>query len=314
MTIRRLMSSAVVLGASLLCAHGASPYIPTFQGTFRGYFEQSTYDGSSRFTVRNARVAASGAPVDFLQYKVQVDLCDRGKFKVNDVYVSVLPVSSLKLTLGLQRVPFSIGASRSTHLRHFLHRSFVGKHTANLRSVGFKAAYTFKTLSTTLEGGIFNGGGNEEQGNWHKGDWVYSVKATYASPTGLWPAMAFMSRVLENKRVNMGGASLTFDKGRWFAEAEGFYARWNKRDCWQYVAAAQYRIPLKTRMANLLSFEGRFDGMTDGPNGLTATKRVTAGTTVSYAVAKFHADLKINYEQYFPTAGSKLTAGIILHF
>lgn len=313
MTIRRVLVSVLTLAAAT-AVQGASPYIPKINGTFRGMFEQSTYDGSSRFIVRNARVAASGAPVGFLEYKLQVDFCDRGKFKINDAYVSVLPGDNLKFTLGLQRVPFSVGASRSTHLRHFLNRSFPGKHTANVRSVGLKGAYTVTAIATTVEAGIYNGTDADNQSTWHKGEWVYSVKATCRPGAGLSPAVAFMSRMMEEGRVNMGGASLTYDRGAWFAEAEGAYMRWAGRDGWQWNAMAQYRLPLKSRMANQLSFEGRFDGTTDGPDGLESCRRITAGTTVSYITPAFHADFRVNYEQYFPTEGSRIAAGLILHF
>ena len=311
MTIRRILAVLCMCCASV-ATYAASPYMPTFTGTFRGFFEQSTYDGSSRFMVRNARVAATGAPVDFLEYKIQLDLYDRGKFKVNDVYVSVLPCKGLKFSVGQQRVPFSIGASRSTHLRPFLNRSFVGKHTANLRSMGLKAAYDIRPLRTTLEAGIFNG--TDDQSVWHKGEWVYSVKATCRPANGISPALAFMSRVIDKDRINICDASFTYDLGSWFVEAEGAYVRWSGRDSWQWNAAAQYRMKIRSRMANRLSFEGRFDGTNDGPDGLRSMRRITAGTTVSYVAAKFHADIKINYEQYFPAEGSRIAAGIILHF
>lgn len=68
-----------------------SQYVPTFHGTFRGFFEQSTTGGGSRFMVRNARFSAQGKVLPIAEYFFQLDLCDKGKLTILDAYVGVTP-------------------------------------------------------------------------------------------------------------------------------------------------------------------------------------------------------------------------------
>lgn len=59
------------------------------------------------------------------------------------------------------RVPFTIDAHRSPHVRFFANRSFIGKQVGDVRDVGATLAYTRKdaSLPFILEGGLFNGSG-----------------------------------------------------------------------------------------------------------------------------------------------------------
>lgn len=315
-----------------------STYIPQFHGTFRAFYEQSTAYGEKRFQVRNARLSAGGKVLPVAEYFFQVDLCDRGKMKILDAYVGVTPFKGFKVTGGQCRVPFSIGASRAPALYHFANRPSVCKLFGNLRAAGFKIGYTIPKTRLYIEGGAFNGTDMSDHSAWNK-SLTYSVKANYTTPGGLLPQVCFMSRKpgLEGIRINQVDASLTFQNSSWFIEAEYCYRTYtgNSHDASHgYNFEIDYGFPVKSAIVNRLSFQGRFDGITDASTGIRNSagvlgddyighNRVTVGATASYIKGSLHCDFRINYEQYFYTSGrhsisesddNKLVAALVLYF
>lgn len=340
----RRITVIILLAAVCLCASAndsiKSPkrFIPTLNGTFRAFFEQSTADGSDRFIVRNARLSASGEVLPILDYFVQVDFCAGGKFTVLDAFAR-LKFNSLNITVGQSRVPFGAGASRAPANYYFLNRSSVARYTGDLRSVGVKAQYTEPGTALSFEGGVFNASANSEQSTWNSHGFTYSIRANYKFPIGLTPQIAFMSRRPSTQpaaaRFNMLDASLTFAKGRWFAEAEymWLHCTGNFRNSCEYNLMGSYAIPVRAGYFNQLSFQTRWDGMTSSTSGIpgedglqTANyhgyNRVTAGATFSAVYKVVHLDLRLNYEQYFyghykqaaANADNRLVAGLILYF
>ncbi len=313
-------------------------YIPAFHGTFRAFYEMSTATGESRFMVRNARLAAGGNVLPIASYFLQVDLCDRGRMKILDAYISVSPAKGLKLMAGQMRVPFSVSASRAPALYYFANRPFVAKHFGNLRAVGVKAGYTLPSMPLYFEGGVFNGTDMSDHTGWNK-HLTYSVKANYTSSFGLKPEIGFMSRLpgSEGVRINQLNASLSWKGAGWYIEGEYGYRHYTGKShkaSHAYSIFADYGFPLRSRIVNRWSFQARFDGLTDASNGKfnsegklettwPACRRITVGTTASYLAGRVHCDFRINCEQYFysskeaapdPADNNKLVAALILYF
>lgn len=343
--MRRLIS-AITLAAACLCTCAADndgeikipeKYIPTVHGTFRAFYEHSTATGQSRFMVRNARLSAAGKVLPMADYFFQVDLCDRGKIKILDAYIGLIPLDGLKIMAGQCRVPFSVGASRIPAQYHFANRATMCKLYGNLRSAGVKIGYRLPHTPLYIEAGAFNGTDMTDHTPWNS-HLTYSAKANYTLGCGLVPQICFMSRLpgADGVRINQADASLTFQHGNWFAEAEYCYRHYTGNShtpSHGYNIMVDYGFPIRTRLANRLSFQGRFYGITDAASGLRdasgqlatlywAHRRATAGITASYIAQPVHCDFRLNYEQYFyshphkvsPSDNNRLVAALILYF
>ena len=106
---------------------------PKIGGTIRSKYEYQTEEGEGRFEVRTARVNVSGKVTSAVSYKAEIDLCDEGSIKMLDAYTRITPWKTLQLTIGQERVPFTIDAHRSPHQQYFANRSFIAKQVGNVR-------------------------------------------------------------------------------------------------------------------------------------------------------------------------------------
>ena len=141
-------------------------YMPKISGILRGKFEYQPDLDKGRFEVRNARLAVSGKFAPISEYKLEVDLCDEGAVKMKDAWVRVLPWRTLRLSVGQQRMPFSIDAHRNPSAQYFANRSFIAKQVGDMRDVGFQAGYDFEKGSRkvlSIDAGIFNGSNLDNQ-------------------------------------------------------------------------------------------------------------------------------------------------------
>lgn len=341
MTIRQLI--ATILALTALCAAGADTtavwrYVPDVHGTFRVGYEYRTEGGESRFMVRNARLTAGGFVLPRTDYFLQVDLCDRGKMKILDAFIRIEPARGLKLTAGQTRLPFSTDAWRLPHKYWFFNRSFIGKYSGNLRSVGVKASYTLPSVPLCLEGGIFNSTSMSDHSQWNS-HMTYAAKVKFESASGWTPQASFMSRVpggaADGLRVNLADASLSWHNDRWWLEGEYLYAHCQGGfpAMHEYNLFAAFTQPLQRHWIKKLTFEARYDGhnpLTDGlwaDNGRPAVttparRRITGGATASTFSGAMHLDFRLDYEHYFYHKSdkapegeeSKISASICLYF
>lgn len=342
-TIRRRLAHVLVCVSVVLWCHAADStavrsYIPELHGTFRGVYELSTVGGGNRFAVQNARVMINGEVFTFLDYMAQVDLCDNGRIVFLDAYARVKPARGLYVYMGQMRVPFSVQSSRTPAQYRFVDASLPGQF-GNLRSVGVKAGYDFGIEGLYAEGGIFNATDKADHNTWNSA-LTYGIKLSY-SRSGWRPELAFMSRQPGGKghgvRVNQWNASLAWVCGGLTLEADyiwRLYAGTSMHSSSVWGIIADYGWPVKWRMANRLSVQARFDGLTQASSAflnadgsisadMPARRRITFGVTTSYIYKKVHFDFRINYEQYFYSKdvenitaanNNKLAAGAVLYF
>lgn len=133
-------------------------------GTIRSKYEYQTEEGEGRFEVRTARINVAGNVTKEVSYKAEIDLCDEGKIKMLDAYTRIKPWKTLQLTIGQERVPFTIDAHRSPHQQYFANRSFIAKQVGNVRDVGAEIGYTWNVgFPIVVNAGIFNGSGLTNQ-------------------------------------------------------------------------------------------------------------------------------------------------------
>lgn len=292
-------------------------YIPQIHGTLRPRAEYSTDDNSYRFQLRNARLSLGGfAGTEVVEYYAQVDICDRGVMKFLDGWIRLHASDRLQFQAGQFRMPFGQDMFRAPHTYIFANRSFMGKTMFNRRAVGAMVNYTVPRTKLKLQAGIFNPGTIGNHAVWNK-TIAFASKATL--PIGNVTAVAGFSSVSpDSTRINAADAALTYKIGGWTFEGEYLYMHYANRSIHNshgYNFWTDYRMPVKAGIFNRLSFQGRFDGMTNFSDGyfnndpqlsVTAPRRnrLTVGCTLSYIrSANLFLDIRADYEKYFYSKG-----------
>ena len=288
-------------------------YLPAIHGTIRAKYEYQTATDESRFQVRNARFSLTGNVLPIVAYKAEIDLSDQGKIRMLDAYTRIFPIKHVNFTIGQMRVPFTIDAHRSPHVRFFANRSFIAKQVGNVRDVGVTLGYKFGTgIPVTLEGGLYNGSGLTNQKEWHK-EVNYSAKAQFLFAKKLNLALSIQSIQPQEIRINSYDIGAFYEFGRFHIEGEYLYKTYadNAYDNVHAVNSfINYDLPLQ-KVFSKMSFLARYDMMTSQSDGkaineetgaLTTTDykrhRITGGITFSLSKA-FRTDLRLNYEKYF---------------
>lgn len=311
-------------------------YMPEIHGTIRAKYEYEPPIDKGRFEVRNARLSVEGKIIPIVRYKAEIDLSDEGAIKMLDAYIRLLPKDKLDFTLGQMRVPFSIDAHRSPHLRFFANRSFIAKQVGDVRDVGAAVSWKFgKRLPVTLEGGVFNGSGLTNQKNFWTDNYNFSFKASTVIARQLNVTLSCLKANAGDVNTMLYDAGAYWKNGRWHIEAE-YLRKYYAHDAFRPVNAvdafAVFRLPLKKGLT-ALSFLGRYDYMSDHSNGSTDDNgmltvsdperhRLTGGMTLGFGRKALQADIRLNYEQYFYKKGvtpgisdqNKLVVEFVAHF
>lgn len=335
--MNKAVVASLMMSIFFIChAQEKNGYIPEVHGTIRAKYEYEPGIDKGRFEIRNARIALEGTIIPVVRYKAEIDLSDEGAIKMLDAYIRYLPGKDWKFTFGQMRVPFSIDAHRSPHLQYFANRSFIAKQVGNVRDVGAAVSWTFgNSVPVTLEGGIFNGSGLTGQ----KDYWTSNYNFSFKAHTKLWSKLNI---TLSMQKANSGDvntylydAGAYFQKSRWHIEAEYLrkhYAHNSFRPVNAVNAFAVYRLPLKKSLT-AVSFLGRYDYMSDHSRGKVhetgalgvddpERHRLTGGLTLSLGKKSMQADIRLNYEHYFYSAGivpsiseqSKAVVEFVVHF
>lgn len=311
-------------------------YMPEIHGTIRAKYEYEPPIDKGRFEVRNARLSVEGKIIPIVRYKAEIDLSDEGAIKMLDAYIRLLPKDKLDFTLGQMRVPFSIDAHRSPHVRYFANRSFIAKQVGDVRDVGAAVSWKFgKRLPVTLEGGVFNGSGLTNQKNFWTDNYNFSFKASTVIARQLNVTLSCLKANAGDVNTMLYDAGAYWKNGRWHIEAE-YLRKYYAHDAFRPVNAidafAVFRLPLKKGLT-ALSFLGRYDYMSDHSNGSTDDNgmltvsdperhRLTGGMTLGFGRKALQADIRLNYEQYFYKKGvtpgisdqNKLVVEFVAHF
>lgn len=334
MMIKTMFLCAAMLSGVLASAQETVDYKPNIHGVVRSRWEMETESGDSRFQVRNARLTVDGHIAKPIDYFIQVDASDRGVMKFLDAWARISLADGLQIQAGQFRMPFGVDPLRAPANYIFANRSYLGKEVCNVRAVGAKLIYKFKGLPLTLEAGAFNPSSIADHEKWHS-EMAYSGKAAYK-----WGNVSvnFGAKTIipDSVRINMLDGAVTWSAGRWTVSGEYInkhYTHSAYKTCHAYVAYVDYGMPVEVGVFNKLSFQGRFDGMTDHSNGrrnadkvLTTTdpgrQRITLGATLSYIKGPVHCDIRVDYEKMFfddgvaapKGKGDKVLAELVVRF
>jgi len=319
-----------LLEQKMLKQEAQSKYKPQIHGILRGKYEYQPELDASRFEIRNARLSASGKLARRSEYKLEVDLCDESTIKMKDAWVRLNPWRTLRLTVGQQRMPFSIDAHRNPSAQYFANRSFIAKQVGDMRDVGFQVGYDVldngERKILMIDGGFFNGSNIDNQ----KSAWFKSPG--YSARLQLFPVdgLALIPSV-QHQRIAQRAASYTsvdmgafYERNGWHLEAEylrKYYADGAFEDCSAMDAMVIYQHPVGSENSYIerIAYLGRYDYMQDhssGKNGfeedgalaLTDAERhrMTLGATFSVRNPYFPTDIRLNYEKYwYPHGGAK---------
>ena len=298
----------------------AQMFAPEIHGTIRGKYEYQTSTNEGRFEVRNARISVDGKVNEYVGYKAEVDLSDEGKIKMLDAYARIYPAKAWQFTIGQMRVPFTIDAHRSPHLRYFANRSFIAKQVGDIRDVGATLGYRANVgFPIQLDAGLFNGSGLTDQKDyWTKGI-NFSGKAQLMLPKGFNLTLSLQKIKPNQTTIMMYDAGAYYHAHGWHVEAEYLYKHYAHNafeSVHSFDGFVNYDIPVRKKQSIIkkVSPLARYDFMSDHSDGsidnsgalkLTDYKRsrITGGVTLSLA-APFVADIRINYEKYMYRSGA----------
>lgn len=308
-----------------------SEYMPKVQGIIRGKWEYQPDLDASRFEVRNARLAVTGKLVGRSEYKLEVDLCDESAIKMKDAWVRLNPYKSLRLSIGQQRMPFTIDAHRNPSAQYFANRSFIAKQVGDMRDVGFMAGYDFENGSgrkvLTVDAGVFNGSNLDNQ----KTAWFskpgYSARVQIYPVKGLAIVPSVQHQQIAERRASYTSVDFGayYERGGWHVEGE-FLRKMYGDDAFSDCSAVQSMVMYKHKIKGENNFVesvsglGRYDymqrhssgkeGMEEDGKTLKLTDaerhRMTLGVTIGVRNRYFPTELRVNYENYwYPDGGAK---------
>jgi len=217
-------------------------FMPQIHGILRGKYEYEPDLNASRFEVRNAR----------------------------------LSVDTFRITLGQQRMPFSIDAHRNPSAQFFANRSFIAKQVGDMRDVGAAVGYDIISMENrkilSVDAGIYNGSNLDNQ----KTAWftspAYSARIQYFPVRGL----ALIPSVQHQLIASRNASYTSIDFGAYYEfsgfhlEAEylhKFYAKDAFDDCNAIDAMAIYKIPVKKGYLGGVSYLLRYDYMDNHSDG-----------------------------------------------
>lgn len=311
-----------------------SIYVPTLYGTVRARYEYLTRQNLGAFKVRTLRIGVNGYVAPIMSYCAELDFSDWGKIGIINAYARVIPVSDLNLTLGVQRMPFTIAAHRQPCEQFFVNRSFLAKY-GGIRDIGFSAGYKIPKIPLTAQAAVFNCSGIAEHKNYFTKDYGFSAKLISPFLPSWYASASFANMKKGDARISMVDVGAYFDNTLWHVEAEylrKMYVHNAFAPVNSYDLFVVKRFPIDKKVVKDVSGALRYDYMSNHSSGSKGDEgkliiddpsrhRITAGATLSFN-GKFQADLRLDYEKYFfrkgvvpgTDADDRIVFEIIAHF
>jgi len=299
-------------------------YTPKIHGVLRTRWEGEWGNGvefGQRFQVRNARLSVAGNILPSVNYFMQIDACDKGKMKILDAWAQWAFASNWKIRAGQFRVPYAVDCFRGPGSYYFANRSFMVKDMLNMREVGARIGYYGVKVPLTVEAGIFNSAAMGDHEVWQC-DMNYAAKASLRI-CNVTLSASYISIEPDSIRINLIDGAATWQCGRWIVEGEyqnKHYAHHSHKAAHGWNLFSSYSIPLQHATFNNLSFQARYDGMTDHSTGKRnewgalvtddpMRQRVTIGSTIGLVQKTVKAAIRLNYEKYFYKTGATALRG-----
>lgn len=277
---------------------------PSFEldGTLKNKFEYVPSIGTTRFSVRNSRLGASGKIFPMVNYRAQVELSSEGRFQVLDLSGIISPYKGLSFTLGQTSVPIFNSYTISPGPMLFANRTFLAKYYTGTRDIGLVTKYVTDTkVPLTAEFGLFNGNGINNP--------AWRTKLSYAARLSLGSMKGFRStaKVYDlptSPEIHyfIYGADMRYEGDNWKVETE-FMKRddkVNNIDLSSAYIQGAYSIALKdTYLFKNIMPAVRYDFIDQTNNNAFDVSRLTWGIGFGLDKKPFSSLLRIDYEWYF---------------
>lgn len=297
---------------------------PEIHGILRGKYEYEPNLDASRFEIRNARLSLEGSLDLRSAYKMEVDLCDESSIKMKDAWVRLIPWKNSRITIGQQRMPFSIDAHRNPSAQYFANRSFIAKQVGDMRDVGAAVGYDFYSNEAnrkifSIDAGVYNGSNLDNQKTaWFKSP-AYSARLQFFPFRNLAIIPSVQHQIIASRESSYTSLDLGayYDWKGLHLESEYLVKTYANNDfdrCKAVNSMVIYtqNIDKDNSYLQSIGYLLRYDFMQDhsdgkkGFNGEThklhlsdyERQRITAGLTFSVRNTLFPTDIRLNYEKY----------------
>jgi hypothetical protein len=313
-----LLTSAATAFAQPDSVEIKNSYAPEIDGIVKVKFEESLYDGRTRFDVRNSRFGVHGKASENMSYRTQVEFNNEGKLSVMDAYVTYrLP--GVAVSLGQQKYAFSTDLGRSPMQNIFANRTFVAKYTVSyadtggsVRSLGSRDIGGLLSVSlrrwvpVVLHAGLFNGSGVNNP-VWQKSLNI-SAKVEYGGEQGLQAAASYYKgHTPYAQNITMWGGELRYVAHRFTLDGEAAQRTCTQGGAQQQLTSAYlqglYTFYLKpNKLAQYLAPTLRYDivrnGCYESARGLFDAQRVSAGANVGVSRKALRGEIRFCLEKY----------------
>jgi hypothetical protein len=296
-------------------------YLPKLDGVLKTKIEFDLDNSLTRFEVRNARFGVRGKVNQYFSYRAQLDLSDEGVIKMLDAYVRFTPVKNLDFYMGQRKIPFSTDYMRDPAENFFANRSFIAKYINDgLRDIGFYANYkTTGEIPLDIFVGAVNGTGNNNPEWIKKPNLVGRIAA--GSEEGLRvTGNSYFGEAVNRNNLAMLGGEIRYIRKSFLIETE--YVSVNYDDTLSFkqhrdglYIHSYYIFNLNNRIITMIYPTARWDFMGKSIlKGKKEAERITVGINTGFDPKLFHAEIRLNYENYISSSLPIHTDKITLEF
>lgn len=271
----------------------------------KGRYELLTDSGDSKFSLKNARLGATGAINKYLSYYVLAEFAGSGNATLLDFFVTIKPHKRLSFNFGQYPLVIFNSYLISPVLLDFASATFMGQYVGVSRDIGLTATYTIKEkgMPITVDATIMNGAGLNNF-KWTNSP-AYGGKISFGSLAKGFrsTAKAYKTKIKDEDFVFFG-ADLRYKAKQYKIEAE-VMEKYNL-DTKKYLSMAYiqglYSIPTKNKVIKSIDPVLRWDAMGyDISEDGFGVNRISAGASMVFNTGPFYTLLRLNYDHYFNT-------------
>lgn len=299
---QRGLNRSVYQGDSLLSSYTVFKPIVILKGRY----ELLTQNGESKFSLKNARLGATGTINKYLSYYFLAEFAGSGGATLLDFFVTVKPHKRLSFNIGQYPLVIFNPYLISPVLLDFASATFMGQYVGVSRDIGLTATYTIKEkgMPITIDATVMNGSGLNNY-KWTNSV-AYGGKLSFGSLVKGFrtTAKAYKTKI-QNDHFLFFGADLRYKAKQYKIEAE-MMEKYNL-DTKKYLSMAYieglYSIPLKCKALKSIDPVFRWDAMGyDISKEGFGVNRISTGASLVFNTGPFYTLLRLNYDHYFNTS------------
>ncbi len=286
-----------------------------FSSLIKARYINDVETGENRFEIRNARVEMKGRANRYVGYNLQVDLSDKGVFKVLDLAVKLFPTENIDISIGQVAIPYATYKVTSPFQVLCsdlpLPIAFVGPQP---RDIGFNIGYVNNDFGfpVFLQGGVYNGATINEPRT--ENTLAYSLRASFGDikkfriGAKMYNATNYRNTSTDittfgfDMNTNFLDKKLTFDV-EWdcrYTYAADSIGNRNKTILYGTYAELAYKHTTSGKIIHYLMPVVKWDALTNEDFSLNSdVNRLTFGLNLGFDPIFRKMELRFNYEKFF---------------